>query len=72
MRVGRKIVHEGRVWYSGPAAARLLHKTTATIREIMGKAQVEWIQLKTGGKLLVSVESLLSFEQQKAAPKKPL
>jgi hypothetical protein len=37
----------------------------------MGQGQVEWIQLKTDGKLLVSVESLLSYEQQKPVSKKP-
>ena len=72
MRVERKIIHEGRVWYTVPGAARLLHATTARVREVMGQGQVEWIQLRTDGKLLVSVESLLSYEQRKAAPKKPL
>lgn len=72
MRVERKIIHEGRVWCTVPAAARLLHTTTARVREVMGQGQVEWIQLKTDGKLLISVESLLSYEQRTAAPKKPL
>lgn len=71
MRVERRIVHEGRVWYSVPAAARLLHKTTATIREIMGKGEVDWTQLKTDGKLLVAVDSILSYEQRIKASKRP-
>jgi len=70
MRVERKIIHEGRVWYTVPGAARFLHTATARVREIMGEGQVEWIQLKTDGKLLISVESLLRYEQQKAALKK--
>jgi hypothetical protein len=72
MRVERKIAHDGRAWYTVPGAARLLHTTTARVREIMGQGYVDWMQLKTGGKLLVSVESLLSYEQRKAAPKKPV
>ena len=72
MRVERKIIHEGRAWYTVPGAARLLHTTTARVREVMGQGQVEWRQLKTDGKLLVSVESLLSYEQRKTVPKKPL
>lgn len=62
MRVERKIIHEGRVWYSVPAAARLLHTRTEKVREIMGKGEVEWTQLRTGGKLLIAVDSLLSYE----------
>jgi hypothetical protein len=72
MRVERKIIHEGRVWYTVPGAARFLHTATARVREIMGEGQVEWIQLRTDGKLLISVESLLRYEQQKAASKKPV
>jgi hypothetical protein len=72
MRVERKIIHEGRAWYTVPGAARLLRTNTAKIRAIMGSNEVEWTQLKTDGKLLVSVESLLSYEQRKAASKKPV
>jgi hypothetical protein len=71
MRVERKIVHEGRVWYSVPAAARLLHTRTAKVREIMGKGEVDWTQLKTDGKLLVAVDSILSYEQRIRASKSP-
>ncbi len=70
MRVERKIIHEGRVWYSVPAAARLLHMRTAKMREIMGSGEVEWTQLKAGGKLLVAVDSILSYEQRIQATKR--
>lgn len=52
MRVERKIVHEGRVWYSVPAAARLRRTKTVKVREIMVRGDVEWTQLKAGAKLL--------------------
>lgn len=52
MRVERKIVHEGRVWHSVPAAARLLRTKTVKVREIMVRGDVEWTQLKAGAKLL--------------------
>lgn len=35
----------------------------------MGRGEVEWIQLKTGGKLLLSVESVLAYEQRMANDK---
>lgn len=69
MRCERKVIHDGRVWYGVPAAARLLHTTTAKVRDIMGKGEVEWIQLKTGGKLLLSAESILAYEQRIANDK---
>lgn len=64
MRVERKTVHEGRVWHSVPAAARLLRTKTVKVREIMGPGDVEWTQLKAGAKLLILVQSLLHHEQR--------
>lgn len=64
MRVERKIVHEGRVWYSVPAAERLPHCRIEAVREIMGSGEVEWTQLKVDGRSLVAVESLLDCERR--------
>jgi hypothetical protein len=68
MRYERKIIHEGRPWYGVPAAARTLHTTTAKVREHMGKEELEWTQQRRGGKLMVSIESILQLE--KTLPKR--
>lgn len=70
MRTERKIIYEGRPWYSVPAAARLLHASTVRMREIMGKGEVEWTQMRKGGKLVVSIESLLKYESTQGKVRK--
>lgn len=40
------------------------------MREIMGKGEVEWTQMRKGGKLVVSIESLLKYESTQGKVRK--
>jgi len=70
MRVERKIIHEGRVWYT--VQALLVYFTQQLHEFARSWARDRWSgsSSKQDGKLLVSVESLLSYEQRKPASKK--
>jgi hypothetical protein len=58
----KKIIHDGRVWYTVGDAARHPGTTATKVREIMGAGGVEWTQINANRRLLVSAESLVRFK----------
>lgn len=63
----KKIMHEGKVYYSVPDAARYLGTTATKIRQIM-IAKLEWTQARVNGKLIVSADSLLAYKNEISKP----
>jgi hypothetical protein len=46
----RKISHKGEVYYDVASTARLLRTTAAKVQHLMGEGELEWTQLRRGGK----------------------
>lgn len=63
----KKILHEGKVYYSVPDAARYLGTTATKVRQIM-IAKLDWTQARVGGKLIVSAESLVAYKNEISKP----
>lgn len=57
-KVLKKITHKGRAYYSVGDAAKYLGTTATKVREMMGNGSLEWAQLRTNGRLLITAESL--------------
>ena len=61
----RKIIHEGRAWYTVPAAARMLSTTAPKVRELMGAGELEWAQApRRNGPIIVSADSIVGRKKQ--------
>lgn len=58
----KKILHEGKVYYTVADAGRYLGTTATKVRQLMGAHKLEWTQGRVNGKLLVSAESLISYK----------
>lgn len=58
----KKIMHEGKVYYSVQDAARYLGTTKTKIRERLGSGELTLGQANVNGKLLVSAESLVAYK----------
>ena len=61
MPVNRRIVHEGKAYYSVGATARVLSTTARKVREMMGRGDLEWTQLRINKRLLIPVESIVGY-----------
>jgi hypothetical protein len=64
MRAGDRVVHEGKAYYSIGAAARFLSTTPTKVREIMGRGDLEWMQLRINGRQLISAESIVRYSRR--------
>ena len=65
MTAPKKIIHEGRVYYAVGVAAKELRTTAAKVREWMGSGELQWIQRRANGRLLVSAESLVALQRKR-------
>lgn len=54
----KKILYQGHAYYSVGDAARYLGTTATKVRQMMGDGSLEWAQLRTNGRLLITAESL--------------
>lgn len=61
-RPPQKILHNGKVFYTIPDAARYLGTSATKIRQLIGAGEIEMDQIKTNGKLLVTAESLVAYK----------
>jgi hypothetical protein len=60
----RKITHKGEVYYDVASTARLLRTTAAKVRQLMGADELEWTQLRRGGKLVIRAESIADYKRR--------
>jgi hypothetical protein len=63
----RPISHKGGVYYDIASTARLLRTTTAKVRQLMGEGELEWTQLRLGGKIVVRAESIAEYKRRLSA-----
>lgn len=64
-----KIIHNGKAYYPVGAAARLLSTSAGKIRELMGKGELEWTQLRVNGRIVIPAESIVTYKKQLAGRK---
>lgn len=56
-----QMMHEGKLYYSMPAAARLLGTTTTKLKQIIGPEGIEYCNFRVNGPLWVSALGLANF-----------
>lgn len=57
---GRKVIKDGKAYYKISDAAKILGTNAVKVRQLMGRGELDWIQLRPGSKtLLVSADSLI-------------
>ncbi len=59
-----KVIHNEKAYYSVGATARMLSTTATKIREIMGRGELEWTQLRVNGRIVISAESIVAYKRQ--------
>jgi hypothetical protein len=60
----KKIVHEGRTYYSVGATARILSTTPKKVKEMMGRGDLEWTQFRDNGPLFVTADSIVGYQKR--------
>lgn len=65
MAAKNQIIHEGKVYYSFAAAARLLGTTTPKLKQILIPEDIEFLNLRVNGPLWVSADDLIRFIERK-------
>ena len=58
MKARDKVVHNGTLYYSVGATARLLGTTKAKVNEMMGRGELKWMQFKINGPLFITATSI--------------
>lgn len=66
MLVKNQVIHEGKIYYTVAATARMLSTTTTKVRQMMGTGDLEWTQLRVNGRILITAESIVGRIQAKA------
>jgi hypothetical protein len=67
MAAKTQMMHEGKLYYSMSAAARLLGTTTTKLKVIMIPEGFEWANFRVNGPIWISAESIASYTRRKAA-----
>jgi hypothetical protein len=61
--VKTRIVHDGVVYYSVGGAAKMLRTNTATVKRLMAERSLEWLNLRTNGRLVIPETSILDYQR---------
>jgi hypothetical protein len=61
MGVKTQTMHEGKLYYSMPAAARLLGTTTPKLKKLLIPEGFEWTNLRENGPIWVGAESIAGY-----------
>ena len=69
MAAKTQMMHEGKLYYSMPAAARLLGTTTTKLKQIIGPEGIEYSNFRVNGPLWVSASELASYLRRRDAKK---
>jgi hypothetical protein len=59
----KKIVHNGKTYYSVGAAAKMLHTNTMKVKQLMGDGSLEWLNLRVNGPLYIPEASILAHQR---------
>jgi hypothetical protein len=61
MAVKTQLMHEGKLYYSVAATARLLGTTTPKLRQLIIPEGLEWANFRINGPIWISAESVASY-----------
>lgn len=61
MAAKTQMMHEGKLYYSMAAAARLLGTTTTKLKQIIGPEGIEYCNFRVNGPLWVSASDIANF-----------
>jgi len=67
MAAKTQIVHEGKIYYSVSATARLLGTTTTKLKQIIAVEGFEWQNFRVNGPIWIGAESINSYMRRKKA-----
>lgn len=65
MATKTQMMHEGKLYYSMPAAAKLLGTNTTKLKQILGPERIEYRNFRVNGTLWVSAQDLVSYLRRK-------
>jgi hypothetical protein len=58
-----RYVHEGQVYHSVGAAAKMLPTNTAKVKQLMGDGSLVWLNLRLNGRLVIPESSILAYQR---------
>ena len=58
-------VHDGEIYYTVGATARLLSTTATKVRGMMGRGELEWKQFRVNGRLLIPAKSIVAYTKRR-------
>lgn len=61
MAIKNQIIHDGKVFYSVKATAKLLGTTTTKIKQIMIPDGLEWTNFRVNGAIWISASSVNAY-----------
>lgn len=67
MAAKTQVMHEGKLYYSVAAAAKLLGTTSPKLKQIMVPEGFEWTNFRVNGPIWISAESIVSYMRRKVA-----
>jgi hypothetical protein len=61
-----RIIKDGVVYFSIGAAAKLLGTNVMTVRRLMGERQIDWLNLRENGRLVIPESRILDYKRRSA------
>ena len=68
----KKVIHEGKAYYSVGATARVLLTTPKKVKEMMGRGDLKWTQFRSNGRLFITAESIAGYTKRQQDRKQGL
>ncbi len=65
MAARSQVIHNGKLYYSMTASARLLGTTVSKLRQAMIPEGLEWTNIRVNGPIWISADSLESYRRRK-------
>ncbi len=65
MAIKTQIVHDGKIYYSVPATAKLLGTTTPKVRQLMEPEKLDWQNFRVNGGIYISAESIIAYMRRR-------
>ena len=59
-----KIEHEGKTYYTVPAAAKVLRTNVVKVKQLMADRRLEWLNLRVNGPLYITASSLFDCQEE--------
>jgi hypothetical protein len=70
MTVPPKVTRKGKDYYTIAFAARLLGTNAEKARELMGRGELDWTQLRVKGRPRIPYDSISAYQERQAQSKR--